>query len=78
MGECSVVQCFLFEVLVFVGEGLIVCGEYGDGLIDGVEFTSDNFVVAVVWHPEERLDDLRLFAAVVQAAAAYATGRVGA
>jgi putative glutamine amidotransferase len=26
----------------------------------------------VQWHPEERLDDLRLFAAVVQAAAVYA------
>jgi len=30
----------------------------------------------VQWHPEERLDDLRLFAAVVEAAGAYATGKV--
>ncbi len=28
-----------------------------------------HFVVAVQWHPEERLDDLRLFSGVVQAAA---------
>jgi putative glutamine amidotransferase len=32
--------------------------------------------LAVQWHPEERLDDLRLFAAVVDAATAYATNRV--
>ena len=38
----------------------------------------DSFVLAVQWHPEERLDDLRLFAAVVEAAAAYATGKVTA
>ncbi len=40
----------------------------------------DPFVLAVQWHPEERLDDLRLFAAVVHAAAEYAdvTGRVNA
>jgi putative glutamine amidotransferase len=32
--------------------------------------------LAVQWHPEERLDDLRLFAAVIEAAASCAKGRV--
>ena len=29
-------------------------------------------MVAVQWHPEESLDDLRLFSAIVEAARAYA------
>ena len=49
-----------------------------DGVIEAVELPGDAFVVAVQWHPEERLDDLRLFAGVVAAAREYATGvRVG-
>jgi putative glutamine amidotransferase len=32
----------------------------------------------VQWHPEERLDDIRLFAGVVAAASQYATGKVNA
>jgi putative glutamine amidotransferase len=38
----------------------------------------DSFLLAVQWHPEERLDDLRLFAAVVEAAAVYAKEKVNA
>jgi putative glutamine amidotransferase len=49
-----------------------------DGIIEAVEMPGDHFFLAVQWHPEERLDDLRLFAAVVEAAAAYANERVGA
>jgi putative glutamine amidotransferase len=30
-------------------------------------------VLAVQWHPEESLDDLRLFAAIVDAARLYAS-----
>jgi putative glutamine amidotransferase len=33
-------------------------------------------VLAVQWHPEESLDDLRLFSAIVEAAQSYASGRV--
>ena len=39
-----------------------------DGVIEAVEIPGENFVLAVQWHPEERLDDLRLFVGVVQAA----------
>ena len=35
-----------------------------------------SFVLAVQWHPEESLADLRLFSAIVEAAQAYASGRV--
>ena len=61
-----------------IGNGLIVSAQDADGVIEAVEMPGDNFVLAVQWHPEERLDDLRLFAAVVEAAAAYAKGRVDA
>ena len=46
-----------------------------DGVIEAVETPGHDFVVGVQWHPEETLDDLRLFAGVVEAAREYATGR---
>jgi putative glutamine amidotransferase len=49
-----------------------------DGVVEAIEIPSDTsqkFVLAVQWHPEERLDDLRLFAGVVEAATAYAAGK---
>ena len=58
-----------------LGESLIVSAQDSDGVIEAVEIPGDNFVLAVQWHPEERLDDLRLFAAVVEAAAVYAAGK---
>jgi putative glutamine amidotransferase len=35
----------------------------------------ESFVLAVQWHPEKSLDDLRLFEAVVAAARSYADTR---
>jgi putative glutamine amidotransferase len=78
IGGSSDVQCYHHQALAELGEGLVVSARDADGVIEAVELPGDNFVVAVQWHPEERLHDLRLFAAVVDAAAVYATGRVGA
>jgi putative glutamine amidotransferase len=78
IGESSDAQCYHHQAIDKLGDGLIVSARDADGVIEAVEVPSDNFVLAVQWHPEERLDDLRLFAAVVAAAAAYATGKVGA
>ncbi len=50
----------------------------GNGQAGASEATGNGqgtFVLAVQWHPEERLDDLRLFAGVVDAAAAYTAGK---
>jgi putative glutamine amidotransferase len=47
-------------------------------VIEAVELPGDSFVLAVQWHPEERLNDLRLFAGVVEAAKAYAKERTTA
>jgi putative glutamine amidotransferase len=78
IGESSDAQCYHHQAIDKLGDGLIVSAQDADGVIEAVETPGDNFVLAVQWHPEERLDDLRLFAAVVEAAAAYANGRVRA
>jgi putative glutamine amidotransferase len=45
-------------------------------VVEALELPGDAFVLAVQWHPEESLEDLRLFSAVVEAARLYASGRV--
>jgi putative glutamine amidotransferase len=78
IGEYSDEQCYHHQAIAELGEGLIVSARDEDGVIEAVEMPSDTFVLAVQWHPEERLNDLRVFAAVVDAARAFATGRVRA
>jgi putative glutamine amidotransferase len=72
IGESSDAQCYHHQAIDKLGEGLTISAQDSDGVIEAVEIPGENFVLAVQWHPEERLDDLRLFAGVVQAAAAYA------
>ncbi|WP_102143469.1 gamma-glutamyl-gamma-aminobutyrate hydrolase family protein [Mycobacterium hubeiense] len=76
IGESSDAQCYHHQAIDRLGTGLIVSAQDSDGVIEAVELPGESFVLAVQWHPEERLDDLRLFAGVVAAAAAYASGRV--
>jgi putative glutamine amidotransferase len=78
IGESSDAQCYHHQAIDRIANGLIVSAQDSDGVIEAVEMPGNNFVLAVQWHPEERLDDLRLFAAVVEAAAAYATRKVNA
>ncbi|HEV7854717.1 MAG TPA: gamma-glutamyl-gamma-aminobutyrate hydrolase family protein [Mycobacterium sp.] len=88
VGDTSDVQCYHHQAIDRLGQGLVVSAQDDDGVIEAVEIPSgtveaagqgsDNFVLAVQWHPEERLDDIRLFVAVVHAAAEYATGKVNA
>jgi putative glutamine amidotransferase len=78
IGESSDAQCYHHQAIDKVGDGLIVSAKDTDGVIEAVEIPGENFVLAVQWHPEERLDDLRLFAGVVEAAAVFATEKVGA
>ncbi len=78
IGGTSDVQCYHHQAIDRLGEGLIVAAQDSDGVIEAVELPGENFVLAVQWHPEERLDDIRLFVAVVEAAAQYATGKVNA
>ena len=88
IGESSDAQCYHHQAIDRLGEGLVISAQDADGVIEEIEIPSgasgatghgsENFVLAVQWHPEERLDDIRLFVAVVQAAAEYATERVRA
>jgi putative glutamine amidotransferase len=77
IGESTDAQCYHHQAIAELGTGLIAAAWDRDGVVEAVEVpNSDHFVVAVQWHPEERLDDLRLFAGVVQAAADYAARKV--
>lgn len=54
-----------------VGEGLRVSAYSPDGIIQAIELDDHPFGIAVQWHPEQTLDDLRLFEALVRAASAH-------
>jgi putative glutamine amidotransferase len=53
-----------------LGEGLVVSSKSPDGVIEGIELENYPFGVAVQWHPEQTLDNLDLFKAIVAAAKA--------
>jgi putative glutamine amidotransferase len=50
------------------GEGLQVVAYSPDGIVQAIELEDHPFGLAVQWHPEQTLDDLRLFEALVAAA----------
>jgi putative glutamine amidotransferase len=76
VGESVDAQCYHHQAVAELGDGLVVSGWDADGVIEALELPGDGFVLAVQWHPEESLDDLRLFSAIVEAARSYASGRV--
>lgn len=73
VGESVDAQCYHHQAVAELGEGLIVSAWDADGVVEALELPGDSFVLAVQWHPEESLDDLRLFAAIVDAARSYAS-----
>jgi putative glutamine amidotransferase len=54
-----------------VAEGLVVTARGPDGIVQGVEAPGKTFCVAVQWHPEENLDDVRIFSSLVDQARRY-------
>ena len=76
VGESVEARCYHHQAIAEVGDGLVASAWDGDGVIEALELPGRDFVLAVQWHPEESLDDLRLFSAIVEAARAYASGRV--
>ena len=75
IGTATDAQCYHHQAIAELGTGLIASAWDPDGVVEAIETLGEAFVLAVQWHPEERLDDLRLFAGVVEAAAAYASTR---
>jgi len=75
VGESVDARCYHHQAIAELGEGLVVSGWDVDGVIEALELPGDDFVLAVQWHPEETLDDLRLFSAIVEAARSYAKER---
>jgi len=78
IGAESNAQCYHHQAIDRLGAGLVVSARDGDGVVEAVEIPGEQFVLGVQWHPEERLDDLRLFAGIVHAATEYAMERVRA
>ena len=76
VGDSVDARCYHHQAIADLGTGLVVSGWDADGVIEALELPGHGFVLAVQWHPEESLDDLRLFSAIVEAARAYASGRV--
>jgi putative glutamine amidotransferase len=72
LGESADASCYHHQAIDKVGDGLVVSAWDTGGVVEGLELPGDNFVLAVQWHPEQTLDDLRLFKAVVDAARSYA------
>ena len=54
-----------------LGKGLKITAKSEDGIIEAVELTDHPFGVAVQWHPEQTLDDLRIFEGLIEAARKY-------
>ncbi len=75
VGESAEASCYHHQAIDKVGDGLVVSAWDADGVVEGLELPGDGFMVAVQWHPERTLDDLRLFKAVVDAARSYAETR---
>ena len=78
IGPSAEVRCYHHQAIDRLGRDLSVGATDGEGVIEAVELPGPQFVVAVQWHPEETLEDLRLFAGLVDAAREYADGRADA
>lgn len=75
VGEQLTVQSYHHQAIDAVGQGLTVSARGDDGVIQAVDIDGATFGLAVQWHPEVSPEDLRLFEALVDAAAEYAESR---
>lgn len=71
LGETVEVRCYHHQAVDRVGDGLVVAARDADGVVEALEVPGEGFALAVQWHPEESLGDLRLFSAIVDAARCY-------
>jgi len=69
LGPETGVRCHHHQGLDEIAPGLRVAGAADDGTVEAVELPERRFVLGVQWHPEQDGADLRLFEALVAAAA---------
>lgn len=77
IGPDTIVRCHHHQSIDRLGKGLILSARAADGTIEAFEGDNSD-LVAVQWHPEETLEDLRLFAYLVEAATARRRSRTTA
>jgi anthranilate synthase component 2/putative glutamine amidotransferase len=65
------VSCHHHQAIARLAPGLKVTGRAGDGTVEAAEVHGQAFAVGVQWHPEESSQDVRLFAALVEAGQRY-------
>ncbi|NYI90046.1 anthranilate synthase component 2/putative glutamine amidotransferase [Amycolatopsis endophytica] len=68
LGAETKCQCYHHQAVDQLGEGLRAVGWAADGTVEAVELPGEHFVVGVQWHPEQDTQEVRLFAALVEAA----------
>lgn len=68
LGEEAAASCYHHQAIAKLAPDLVASGHAEDGIVEALEKPGEPFVVAVQWHPEETLDDVRLFHALVEAA----------
>ena len=71
LGQSAIGALYHHQAIDQPGKGLMVTAHSPDGIIQAVELEDHPFGLAVQWHPEQTLEDLRLFEALVSAAGAY-------
>ncbi|RLK54152.1 gamma-glutamyl-gamma-aminobutyrate hydrolase family protein [Actinokineospora cianjurensis] len=75
LGESVSVLCHHHQSIDRVADGLHVVAHAQDGTVEALELPGRRFVVATQSHPEQNVDDTRLFTALVAAARARREGR---
>jgi putative glutamine amidotransferase len=76
LGSAHAVKSHHHQGLRQLGEGLVETAHADDGTVEAIEDPNRRFALGVLWHPEAG-EDLRLFEALVQEAAAYRAERRG-
>jgi len=67
LGAETKCQCYHHQAVERLGAGLRAVGWAADGTVEAIELPDQPFVLGVQWHPEQQPDDVRLFAALVNA-----------
>lgn len=75
LGDTVQTRCYHHQAIDRLGEGLVASAEC-DGVIEAIESPGGDFLVGVQWHPEETLEDLRIFAGLVDAARDFSQRKV--